>query len=86
MISKFYTGSCVFCDDKNTLFFNKQPSCYGPNVKNSANVKQLAKQLPTLKALMVKNLVLYSEQKTLLFQIKFTKIEFLHKFFLARDN
>ena len=30
---------------------------------------------------MVKNLVLDSEQKTLLFQIKFTKIEFLHKFF-----
>ena len=37
--------------------FYKQPSWKGSNVKNSLNVKQPAKQLPTLKALMQKILV-----------------------------
>ena len=37
------------------MFFFKQPSCYGSNVKNELKVKQLAKQPPTLKMLMQKN-------------------------------
>ena len=39
-------------------FFNKQPSCEGSNVKNGLKVKQLAEQLPSLKTLMQKILVL----------------------------
>ena len=34
--------------------FNKQPSCWGSNIGNGLKVKQLAKQLPTLKALIRK--------------------------------
>ena len=39
------------------IFFHKQPSCSGFNVKNGLKVKQLAKQPPTLITLMQKNLV-----------------------------
>ena len=38
-------------------FFNKQPSCYGSNVKNCLKVKQLAKQPTTLKMPMQKSFV-----------------------------
>ena len=31
------------------MFFYKQPSCKGSNIKNGLNVKQLAKQPPALK-------------------------------------
>ena len=34
------------------LAFYKQPICWGSNVKNGLKVKQLAKEPPTLKALM----------------------------------
>ena len=34
------------------VFFNKQPSCLGSNVKNGPKIKQLAKQPPTLKKLL----------------------------------
>ena len=27
VISTFDSASCVFCDDKYTRFFNKEPSC-----------------------------------------------------------
>ena len=43
------------------LFFNKQPSCDGSNVKNGLKIKQLAKQPLMLKTLMQKILVLDSE-------------------------
>ena len=40
---------------KNIHVFYKQPSYKGFDVKNGSKVKQLAKQPPTLKALMEKN-------------------------------
>ena len=39
-----------------TSFFNKQPNCYGTNIKNCLKVKQVAKQPPTWKPLMQKML------------------------------
>ena len=50
-----------FCDDKYTRSFNKQPSCYGSNVKNALKVKQIAKEPPKLKMFMQKILMLDSE-------------------------
>ena len=47
-----------FCNDKYTcFFFSKQPSCLGFSIKNGPKVKQLAKQPPTLKMLLQKDLV-----------------------------
>ena len=45
-----------FCE-KNIPVFYKQPSYWEFNVKNGLKVKQIAKQPPTLKRLMQKNLV-----------------------------
>ena len=62
VISTFDTVSCVFCDDKYTLFFKiSNHVAEGLNVKNCLKINQLARQPQTLKALMQKILVLDSE-------------------------
>ena len=53
--------SVKFCfPSLSTRFFYKQPSCYGPNVKNGLKIKQLAQQPPTLKTPLRKNFLLNS--------------------------
>ena len=47
----------IFYEKNIHIFFNKQPSYYGSNVKNGLKVKQLAKHHPTLKTLTQKILV-----------------------------
>ena len=37
--------------------FYKQPNCKGSNIKNGLKFKQVAKQPPTLKRIMQKNLI-----------------------------
>ena len=51
------------------------------NVKNGLNVKQLAKQLPTLKTLMEKKFGWTLSKKSYFFNLKFIEAEFLHNSF-----
>ena len=68
----------IFYEKNIHIFFNKQPSYYGSNVKNGLKVKQLAKQHPTLKTLMQKTLVGLWVKNFNVFNFKFTKAKFLH--------
>ena len=62
VISTFDTVSCVFCNDKYTLFFRiSNLVAEGLNVKNGLKINQLTRQPQTLKALIQKSLVLDSE-------------------------
>ena len=60
----------------NTSFFNKQPNCYGTNIKNCLKVKQVAKQPPTWKPLMQKMLVGFWVKKITFSILNLLKLRF----------
>ena len=43
--------------EKNIIVFFKQPSYYGSNIENGLKVKQLAKQPPTSKTLLMQKIL-----------------------------
>ena len=76
--------STNFFREKYTRFFYKQPSYYkqqGFNVKNGLKVKELAKQPPTLKALMQKILVGLWVKKFTFFILSSLKLNLSTTFF-----